>query len=264
MEVSFTSQELFWLILSASLFTLFLSACFAVLYFLFRKRVTDQELAMANQQLEQQENLLKAQVKGRDQERERIAKEIHDEIGSKLAILQVTVNHLLDQNDNVNGEGSIVLESIEGITQSTQNISHGLLPPDLEHGGLVEAIKGIINKLKDKSDIEILFRGEDRISPRRFRDKELGAYYILNELIHNSLKYSDAKSISVQVLMNPEGIYIDYKDDGRGFDIGKSMHTGLGLSNVISRAKIMDGEYHFDSAPNKGVHFNLKAKLDHD
>lgn len=262
MEVSFTKEELFWLILAASFFTLFLSAGVALLYFFYRKRLVDQLLKTSKLELKRKTELLESQIRGQDQEREKIARAIHDELSSKLAVLQISIEHLkrinLEQNQE---ETDLILETIEKLIQSTENISHGLVPPDLEHAGLISAVNGIVEVLNKTDELSINYNSTNNAKERRNIEVELGVYRIIHELIHNTLKYAQAIQVQLSIDITHTTISVSYSDNGVGFDVKETMNKGLGIRGIISRVDFLNGTYTLDSKPGKGMEFQLNCAI---
>ncbi len=258
MEVSFTKEEIFWLILAGSFFTLFMSAGVALLYFFYRKRLSDQLLKTSKLELKRKTELLESLVRGQDQEREKIARAIHDELSSKLAVLQISIEHLKRVNKNENQEETaLISETIEKLIKSTENISHGLVPPDLEHAGLIQAVNGIVEVINKTDELAIEYTWLNSNSGPRNMENELGVYRIIHELIHNTLKYAKASDVKLHVEMGPKSISILYSDNGAGFNVEHAMNNGLGIRSIMSRVDYLNATYELISSPKKGMTFKL-------
>lgn len=259
MEVSFTKEELFWLILAGSFFTLFMSTGVALLYFFYRKRLSDQLLKTSKIELQKKSELLESQIRGQDSEREKIARAIHDELSSKLAVLQISIEHLKRINMEKNQEETdLILETIEKLIESTENITHGLMPPDLEHAGLVSAINGVVEVLNKSDDFSITYTWNEANDNQRDLETELGVYRIIHELIHNTIKYANATKVNLHIEISKTTLVVNYSDDGRGFDVNEAMNNGLGIRSILSRVEFLNAEYNFQSEAGKGMKFNLK------
>ena len=259
MEISFTKEELFWLILAGSFFTLFVSTSFALMYFFYRKRLTDQLLKTTEIELQKKSELLESQIIGQDSEREKIARAIHDEISSKLAILQISIEHLKRINLEKNQEETdLIVEIIEKLIASTESISHGLLPPDLEHAGLISAVNGVVEVLNKTGELAIDYTWIDLSNGQHFKETELGVYRIIHELMHNTIKYANAKNVRLNIELNRTSLAISYSDDGAGFNMEEAMNKGLGIRSILSRVQFLNASYNFHSELGQGMEFTLK------
>lgn len=193
-------------------------------------------------------------IEAQERERRRIARELHDDIGQRLALLTVE----LDQIDN--GAKRNVTQSVRSlVTQSTalardiQSLSHRLHSSKLEYLGLASAAASFCKEASTQFAVQIIFRNEgipDGLCP----DTALAVFRVLQEAINNALKHSAAGHISVVLRESNHGIELDVSDSGIGFDVAEARkRAGLGLISMEERMKLIGGEVQVRSEEGGGT-----------
>jgi len=194
----------------------------------------------------------------KNNERKRIAKELHDDISSKLNVIHLNSNLLLDGGLSVK-EYSEVVKSNINITnrtlQSARKIAHDLLPPILDKFGLQSAIEELADDYNTSKKVVVSYQlkyQKDYLN----KTKELHLFRILQELINNSIRHGKAKNINLVLETSNSKLYLNYSDDGVGFDTKKSqLKKGLGLKNIESRVELLNGILKISSENKSGATF---------
>lgn len=210
-----------------------------------------------------EKQVLDAVIRTEEKERERFAKDLHDDLGPLLSSIKMYIGMLDKATDKDKQEyiiknlGEIVKEAIA----TTKDVSNDLNPHVLNNYGLVSALELFIEKIS--SEITVNFN--QNIENARFAPAiELSLYRISKELINNTLKHAAASQISLQITEKNSRISLVYSDNGIGINEGilkGKNHGGMGLSNIISRAKSLNANYNFVSAENHGFKFDLTIPL---
>jgi signal transduction histidine kinase/ligand-binding sensor domain-containing protein len=224
-------------------------------YFRYQQKIYRQKHHYLKIINEHQQKLIQSEVVTIERERNRIAKELHDGVGTTLTAIKLRVNQLLQQHRDP------LAEEIEDQFQSTiseiKNIIYGLTPPSLERYGLFTALKNYINKISKTLPISISLKtyGYD------INNYELNImiFRIIQELVSNSVKHSFAKSISIHVSSFDDLISIIYEDDGIGFKYDP-IQNGLGLDSIESRIQSINGNLKFDSG-DFGISYNIEIPI---
>jgi len=236
--------------------TLFLILCIAgFLYYrrrIHKLREKQNLLKIIN---EQQQKLIRAELETQESERSRIAKDLHDSIGTNLAAIKLFLNSFFKKSNEP--DVSIIEATLQETIQGTKDIIANLAPADLERFGLVEAIKIYTQRIKDQFDIdfEVNALGNEANQP----EISIHLFRIIQELITNSLKYASAKKITITINFTSQALNIHYKDDGIGFNID-SISKGNGLLNIQSRIQILEGTIKFESG-SYGVSYVMAIPL---
>lgn len=217
-----------------------------------RKRA---EAALSNARLKLFNARLKL-IEAQEQERTRIARELHDDIGQRLALLTIELNQL-HMNEALPVEVRECLEEMRKhsaeIASDTQSLSHELHSARLEYLGITAAMKGLCRDFSEKQHVDIDFACHD-VPDALPSDISLCLFRVLQEALNNSAKHSGANSFVVRLWGAPNEICLSVRDSGAGFDSEavKESH-GIGLISMEERLSIVNGTLYIDSHPNVGT-----------
>jgi signal transduction histidine kinase len=232
--------------------------------FAFTNRSLQQKLAevekLSKENLEMEKKKQAAQIEAmvatQEQERKRISRDLHDDVGTKLSALNLFLSSLDEKAKcaNNNEIRSLAQSSKQFIKEAMYDVRQLLLnlsPTILEEFGYTTAVEGLVNKINETKQIhfDLVVFG---INHRFKKDYELALYRITQELINNVLKHAEAKNVSLQVGQRDEKIILMMEDDGIGFDVN-AHKDGYGLNNLEARTKLMQGIMTIDSQPSKGT-----------
>ena len=227
---------------------LLLTIALIVFIIFHQRRVIRFQLKMQQMEAEQQKVLLRASIKLQEEERQRIAADLHDDAGPLLATARLYLNENL-----VNQEKSQQLQSIfnakqiiDETIQLIRNISHSLMPPTLKNFGLESAVNDFFQKINGAGSLNVNCRFHD-YKVRLRAEKELIVFRIIQELVNNIMKHSNASFLHLTQHKGEENMLIRLHHDGRGLTqedfvrLSKS-NVGLGLKNIQSRLKVIHGD----------------------
>ncbi len=201
---------------------------------------------------EKQQMLLKASIRFQEEERKRIAADLHDDAGPLLATARLYLNENL-----IHQEPAIQLQSIfsakqiiDDTIQLIRNISHSLMPPTLKNFGLESAIKDLFEKINGSGVINASARFHDN-RERLKEEQELLVFRVVQELVTNIIKHSHAGFIHLTQNVQGNFSYFRIHHDGKGilqpdFEKLNFDSIGLGLKNIESRIKVLRGSIAFD------------------
>jgi len=193
--------------------------------------------------LESQKKITKSYVEGVEKERERISSQLHDDIGSRLCILQ--------KNFSSQDGSTSMIQDFDTIIKDVRTLSHQLSPDLVNHIGFENSIKSLLESTFEKSPVKVTiqFIGE---YVNLSQDASLNLYRVLQELSANALKHSQAKTLVVQLINHQDELVITLEDDGIGFNPDEN-HSGLGLITIKKRMDYLNGTIEITSALNNGV-----------
>jgi signal transduction histidine kinase len=206
----------------------------------------------------QQNELFNAIVSTQDQERKRIAQDIHDGLGSVLSAAKLKLSSLeeskmiLSAGQLENYHDSLVL--LDEASTELRNISHDIMPATLSKLGLEAALKNLIGKIAAHSCMQINFTAHG-FDERIEENTEMSIYRIILELINNIVKHAAAQKVTLQLIKYPTYINLVIEDNGVGFNYEKIMEEkkGIGMGNIFSRVEYLKGTIEIDSLPGKGT-----------
>ncbi len=193
-------------------------------------------------------------------ERSRIARELHDDISQQVALLSIDLEMLRNsaraEAERLAGEA---FTRAQGIARSVHDLSHRLHPAKLRLIGLVAALKGLQHELSTP-DTSITFT-YDQVPPALPPDITLCLFRVVQEALHNALKYSKAREISVHLAGESQRLVLTVADDGVGFDVDAAWGSGLGLISMRERLETIDGSFTIRSTPGSGTCLDVVVPL---
>jgi signal transduction histidine kinase len=222
-----------------------------------QRKVIRYQLRLQNLEQEQQKILLKASIRLQEEERQRLAADLHDDAGPLLATARLYLNENLVNQDKVSQLQSIfqARQILDDTIQLIRNISHSLMPPTLRNFGLESATNDLFQKISGSGTINASSRFHDykeRLKP----ETELIVFRIVQELINNILKHSNSSFIHLTQNSHDNQFVLRIHHDGRGivqadFEKLNKSNIGLGLKNISSRLRVAQGKIFFEKDPSQ-------------
>jgi len=197
---------------------------------------------------------LRRVVRAQEQERRRLARELHDETGQALTSILLGLRAAEDapdpaaQREAVHGLRELVVATL----QDVRRLAVELRPKALDDFGLVPALERLAESFREGSGVSVHVEsrlGEDRLPG----EVETAVYRIVQEALTNVLKHSGAEHVSILLARKNESVSIVIEDDGRGFHPGETGDSGLGLAGMRERVNLLDGTLAIESSPGKGT-----------
>lgn len=229
----------------------------------FRKNLFKQQLAKEELKNQHQQALLQTSIEVQEQERKRIAQDLHDELGAALSISRMQLLQLEGQLANDTGKEASQLkqlrENVEGALSSTRRISHELMPAQLVNGGLVSMLQTQAKQVTEAGNVQVEVHSSGDMKQMTWT-VQLGLYRVFSELLNNTLKHAHASKIDLQIQNQKETLTFKYQDNGKGLPEDLS-HSGLGLKGLEGRVKALNGELHFGNGPQGGFYAEIELKL---
>jgi len=187
-----------------------------------------------------------------DEERSRISKDLHDDIGQSLAVVKSKLN--LYATGKITQLGDLDLE-VGDILEQTRMLSHQLHPAALEKIGLERSLNSLIERAQSGTDMVCSLDYELDTSALSL-EASSQIYRIIQECISNTIKHAQASALKVSCLQRNQELTIEYRDNGIGFSEGSNKH-GLGLQTIRERIMILGGKLDIKSGVNKGVQLTI-------
>jgi two-component system, NarL family, sensor kinase len=214
-------------------------------------------------ELEKEKKLMavEAMLKGQDEERARLAKDLHDGLGGmlsgvKISFLNMKENMIIDAENLAVFEKS--LSGLDNITEELRKVSHNLMPEALVRFGLKMAVKDFCDSMQSSGDVKI-------ICEQLGTERELGntadvtVYRIIQELVNNAVKHAQPNLVLVQLTKTYDKVLITVEDNGKGFDLNiLEKSKGIGFANINYRVNYLNGSIEINSKPNEGTTVNIE------
>lgn len=249
-------KEIVLIILYSSLFFIVVAIVLVLFFYYSRKKITQKELEKRNLVIQHQREQLRAVIITQEEERKRIAQDLHDDISSKLNIVSLN-SHLLNTPNLLDNEISEITKNIIDLVgkalDNTRRIAHDLLPPVFDQFGLDAGVEELCLEFNSSKAVQVDYINQVEFD-RKDNDRHLHVFRILQELMNNSLRHGKAKNINVLFESKNGCVSCKYSDDGLGFDVNsKENKNGLGMKNIESRVDLLNGMITFESELNKGI-----------
>ena len=227
-----------------------------VFFYFSRKKIIQKELEKKDLEIQYQKELLSAVIVTQEEERKRIAQDLHDDISSKLNIVSLN-SHLLTRPNLTKNEVVDITNTIIDLTSkaldNSRKIAHGLLPPVLDKFGLHAGVEELCLEFSSSKVVKVRYETRT-VFDLKDNDRHLHVFRILQELMNNSLRHGKATAISILFEEKNGSTSCQYTDNGVGFDMKKNENQkGLGMKNIESRVAFLKGIMTLDSAVNKGI-----------
>lgn len=248
-------------VLSGALLSLFLIALFARRSYLQKKKLLEKENEVQTAhiaQLESEKQLMASEsiIKGQEEERGRLAKDLHDGLGGllsgvKFSLTNMKSNMILDADSALVFERS--LDMLDNSIAELRRVAHNMMPEVLVKFGLVEALKSYCESIRESGIFKLDFQAIGMIG-RIEPGKEIICYRIIQELLNNAAKHAKATQVLVQVARQNGGIIITVEDNGSGFDVSAlPQASGSGWTSIRSRVDYLKGKIDIESTPKQGT-----------
>jgi len=236
---------------------------FAFLYFTLKARKDKIIARQKIRQLEEEKKLLAAKflVEGQEEERKRIARELHDGLGVLLSTTRMQFSSIHDKSPENQELIEKATRLLEQAASDVRKISHNMMPGLLTRLGLFEAVADLFDKLAETEGLNVRADIPEN-AERMAENKEIMIYRIIQELVNNTLKHSAARNIELQMQVLPGRLDIIYTDDGKGFNVEEKMESkSIGLQSIQSRVNFLNGIMQLYSEPGKGVSYKLEIPV---
>lgn len=226
-----------------SLFTFFGGVLLFII--LYQKKVIRSQKEKQGLETQFQKDMLHNYIETQEEERKRIAADLHDNVGASLAAVKMMINRIQSRDDSEKEVLEECKDIIQKTANSTREISHNLLPPSLDTLGLVKVVKRMAKNVSSDS-LKMKLNASANLSLTK--KSELALFRIIQEMMTNTLKYANANEINISIQQEGDEVVFKYIDNGIGFNVENS--KGLGFRNIITRVQMIQAEYEFFSKPN--------------
>jgi two-component system sensor histidine kinase UhpB len=215
-----------------------------------QRRATQRALSATSSEVRELAGRL---IVAQEQERARIARDLHDDINQRLAVASIRLSALRRKVDESNRNDVSQLQSeLIALSEDVRHLSHDLHPSMLTQTGLTAALASLCQSQRERNGPYI----ELKVSPHAKdlpEDVALCLYRVTQEGLGNALRHADAQHVEVALQIGDEQVNLTIRDDGKGFATEAEGHRGLGLMSIDERTKLLSGSYRLQSTLGKGT-----------
>jgi len=216
------------------------------------RKLAEEALSTINQRL----------IEAQEEERAHLARELHDDINQRLALLTTRLSALARAASTTEGKRTLeeAHEEVVSLTKDIQGLSHRLHPPRLEYLGIADAAAALCREISSQQGVEVCFQRESVPVelPKRI---SVCLYRVLQESLQNAAKHSSAEQIEVFLRGGGDHIELTIRDFGAGFDLEAATACGLGLTSMKERLRAVDGRLTIETKPQRGTLIRARVPL---
>jgi PAS domain S-box-containing protein len=228
----------------------------------FVRDITERKKVEAAEKHEKDLKLLSSQIISvQEKERRRISRELHDETGQSLTAMKINLelleNEIPENTSKIRQRLTDTKQLLTHTLKEVRSLSFELRPSLLDDFGILAAIRGYSKNFSERSNINVEVLGKN-IVERFTPEIEILFYRCAQEALNNVAKHSDAKNVTIYIILNETELRMRIKDDGKGFDVRKHFEknmssSSIGLFGMRERASLVDGTLRIHSEKNKGT-----------
>ncbi len=248
-------------------FLIVLIPIMALLYVYYQKIQAQSELAEKQEEInkqkvttlkqEQELNLIRASIDGQDEERKRIAQELHDSIGGNLAGIKLQFASMDGDSEKLKS----LTGQIDETYQLVRDISHTLIPKKFKQNAFTDLIREYYNTIVSASELEVGLYPHPETEVNSIDEKyQMEIYKIIKELMTNTLKHAEATNVDIHLSIIEHELSLLFEDNGIGFDQSISQE-GIGFENIKNRVNELSGTVHIDSVPKRGTVISIEIPI---
>lgn len=239
----------------------FLLLLFSGAYFYYRQK---QQEKLRNTQITYQKQLLETTVETQEQERKRIARDLHDGIGQQMSGLKMGFQQLVENIESAVPKQRGLMTKLNAIIHEAatdvRDLSHQMMPKALQEFGLIPALEDILDK--SFPDDQVTYEFEHfGLKGRLPEPIEIGLYRIAQELVNNILKHAKASEVDVQLMQQSDQLLMIVEDNGQGFDATLKNNKGHGRMNIQSRLQAIKGTINYECPDQGGTIVTIRVKV---
>ena len=243
---------------------LFMAVAIILFVAFYQKRMIQEQLKRQTLEVDYQKKMLQAALESQENERKRVSKDLHDDVGMMLMTVRAQVNSLVGKTLSSELAANI-REVVDDTHETVRRISWDLMPGTLERFGLEQTVKEMCGRLSVKNAIPVEFIEEGKPTALDKAQQTL-LYRVIQESVSNSLRHAQARRIDIRFCWNEQDLNISIADDGTGFDFpqernGIKARRGLGLTNLENRVTLLGAQLHFEKNSPSGTIVKLKIPL---
>lgn len=234
------SQDIIIILVFSTLSMFSLATFFVYTVYRYQKRIQ-----------QKQKELFAAVIQAQEHEKERIANDLHDQVGPLLSNIKFNIN-LFDSPNKLQQFKQDNNKLINVVINNIRTAAYNLLPKVLYDFGLIEALEDLCELMSRGTNIDIQFYSNNTLTQLNILTKqsELTIYRIVMEIVNNAVKYSNASRLEVKIDLGNETCNISVTDNGIGFDVNKiavNKNHGMGIKNIFSRVDVFNGHCQLNS-----------------
>ena len=242
---------------------LLFAVSFVLMHFKNQNKFLRQKEKEQKLQIEHQQELLHTVISSQETERKRIGQDLHDDVGTALSNLRLTIG-LFSQNPQIGFTqfSSNCNSIIDRIIQDVRHISHNLSPPGIEMYGFLGALEELCDSMVQLRSVKINIQNDaESMLDQLDTLKCISLYRVMEELLNNTIKHANATIIDIHFMQKDHHLHVIYKDNGIGLSANMKSKKGMGLHNIESRLEMIGAVIILPTISYLGYQCQFKLKI---
>ena len=222
------------------------------------KREAEHQAELENIEKEKQLSNYTALMEGQEQERRRLARDLHDGLGCRLSALKLNLSRVPATSEQQEQSLLQVTDQLDISIRELRRISRNMMPEALLTLGLQDALKDLCSSVMSPQ-LRLVYNAYN-IDPALPLSTQTTIYRMIQEIINNAVKHANASVIMLQCSQEEDSFFITVEDNGKGFNISDHQSDGIGLKNIRNRVDYFNGDLNIESSP-EGTIINIELNV---
>lgn len=224
-------------------------------FLMYNRNKLKQNARLQEEVMRQQEIATEAVIEAEENERKRIARDLHDGVGQMMSAAKMNLS-LLEENIRMTNDEKAAFDKavllVDESCKEVRSVSHNMMPNALIKSGLASAVRTFIDQIESPAlKVQLYTEG---LNESLNKNTETVLYRVLQECVNNVIKHAKASNLDIAIIKDNSGINATIEDNGRGFDTSdKSKFSGIGLDNMQKRISFLKGTIEWQSSPGAGT-----------
>ncbi|MCB9234622.1 MAG: sensor histidine kinase [Bacteroidia bacterium] len=231
----------------------------------YNTRLAKKERRILEIEAQHQRDLLESSIASQEKERERIARDLHDEIGAMISTINLGLLQFRKKAEPGSAAANFssqTMELLNSTAEQVRRISRDLLPATLGRFGLMVSLEELFDWVEKQSGIRMVLEDRSELPPLT-GEQELGLYRIVQEAVNNALKHAEATRMVLSLEVDGSELRLQFEDNGKGFSLEEASESrSLGLKNFEARASVLGGKAIIESEVGKGTRIRVNLPIE--
>jgi signal transduction histidine kinase len=244
--------------------TTLLAATIVLIFIRNQRRLLRHRKQLQDAALQHQKELLHASIRSQEEERRRIGRDLHDDVGTALSSLRMAIQQMVQTTIETSpavSAGQYCKNLIDKTLDTVRNISHNLSPPGLALFGFYDTVEELFETITQSGNLQASVTLATGDLPVLEQPRALALYRVIQELLTNTIRHAQACRVTLVFHAEKDRLTIRYTDNGIGFDPGQGPAKGMGMHNIESRLGMIGARYSVITSPKKGFTMEIELNL---
>jgi len=257
-------DHIYLLVILSMTGTTLLAVTIILIFIRNQRRLQKHRRQLQEAALQHQKDLLHASIRSQEEERRRIGRDLHDDVGTALSSLRMAIQQMVHSSIETSpaiSAGQYCKSLIDRTMTTVRDISHNLSPPGLELFGFYDTVEELCETITRSGSLDASVSLNTGKLPALEQSTCLALYRVIQELLTNTARHARASRASIVFASEKTKLIMDYTDNGIGFDPEKTPTKGMGMHNIESRLGMVGADYSITTSPGHGFAMRIELNI---